>query len=76
MLEQARQQVADAIHADPTEIYFTGCATKSNNAVLKSVSAYFFPGKKKIISTPIEHPSVMHTPEFWKRRGRWSNIVP
>ena len=68
-MEQARQQVADAIHADLREIYFTGCATESNNAVLKSVSNYFYPQKKKIISTPIEHPSVLNTLEFLKTRG-------
>ena len=50
IMEEARQHVADAIHADPGEIYFTGCATESNNAVLKSVSNYFYPKKKKIIS--------------------------
>src|SRR5215813_11783271 len=39
MMEQARVRVADAIHADPQEVLFTACATESNNAVLKSVSA-------------------------------------
>ena len=69
VMEEARQHVADAIHADPHEIYFTGCATESNNAVLKSVSNYFYPKKKKIISTPIEHPSVINTLEFLKTQG-------
>lgn len=50
-MEQARQHVADAIHADPHEIYFTGCATESNNTVLKSVSNYFYPQKNKIIAS-------------------------
>ena len=69
ILEEARRHVADAIHAEPSEIYFTGCATESNNAVLKSVSSYFYPRKKKIISTPIEHPSVMRTLEFLQTQG-------
>jgi cysteine desulfurase len=69
VMEQARQHVADAIQADPHEIYFTGCATESNNAVLKSVSAHFFPNKKKIISTPIEHPSVINTLEYLETQG-------
>ena len=69
IMEQARGYVADAIHADPDEIYFTGCATESNNAVLKSVSAHFFPKKKKIISTPIEHPSVLNTLEYLETQG-------
>jgi cysteine desulfurase len=69
IIEKARQQVSHAIHAEPNEIYFTGCATESNNAVLKSVSSHFYPGKKKIISTPIEHPSVINTLEFLKTQG-------
>lgn len=69
IMGKAREQVADAIHADPHEICFTGCATESNNAVLKSVSNYFYPQKKKIISTPIEHPSVINTLEFLKTQG-------
>jgi cysteine desulfurase len=69
IIEQARGHVADAIHADPDEVYFTGCATESNNAVLKSVSAHFFPKKKKIISTPIEHPSVLNTLEYLETQG-------
>ena len=69
LMERARQQVADAIHADPHEIYFTACATESNNAVLKSVSAHFYPKKKKIISTPIEHPSILNTLEYLETQG-------
>jgi cysteine desulfurase len=69
LMEQARQRVADAVQADPHEVYFTGCATESNNAVLKSVSAHFFPKKRKIISTPIEHPSVINTLQHLETQG-------
>jgi cysteine desulfurase len=69
VIENARQQVADAIHAHSHEIYFTGCATESNNAVLKSLSNHFYPEKRKIISTPVEHPSIINTLEFLKTRG-------
>ena len=69
IMEEARRHVADAIHADPGEIFFTGCATESNNAVLKSLSSHFYPKKKRIISTPIEHPSVIQALEFLKTQG-------
>jgi cysteine desulfurase len=69
LLEEARQHMANAIHADPSEVIFTGCATESNNAALKSVSAHFYPKKKKIISTPIEHPSVMNTLAYLETQG-------
>ncbi len=69
IIEEARQHVADAINAEAQEVYFTGCATESNNTILKSVSKHFFPNKRKIISTPIEHPSVMKTLEFLETQG-------
>jgi cysteine desulfurase len=69
IMDQAREHVAGAIHADPHEVCFTGCATESNNAVLKAVTAHFFPEKKKIISTPIEHPSVINTLEHLQTQG-------
>ena len=69
IIEQARGYVANAIQAEPDEVYFTACATESNNAVLKSVSAHFYPQKKKIISTPIEHPSVISSLEYLQTQG-------
>lgn len=69
LLEEARQHVANAIHADPSDVYFTACATESNNAALKSVAAHFYPKKKKIVSTPIEHPSVLKTLDYLETQG-------
>lgn len=69
LVEEARQHVANAIHADPSEVIFTACATESNNAVLKSVAAHCHPQKKKIVSTPIEHPSVLHTLAYLETQG-------
>ena len=76
LLEDARQDVAKAIHANPSEVIFTACATESNNAVLKSVAAHFHPQKKKIISTPIEHPSVMNTLAYLENQGVVVEICP
>jgi cysteine desulfurase len=76
VMERARKQVADAIHADPCEVYFTGCATESNNAVLTSVSSHFYPKKRKIITTPIEHPSVISTLEHLKTQGIVVELCP
>lgn len=69
LLEEARGHVAKAIHADPSDVYFTACATESNNAALKSVAAHFYPKKKKIVSTPIEHPSVLKTLDYLETQG-------
>lgn len=69
MVEQARKRVANAIGSDPSEVIFTAGATESNNAVLKSVAAHFHPRKTKIVSTPIEHPSVMNTLAYLETQG-------
>lgn len=76
LVEQARKHVANAIHVDPSEIIFTACATESNNAVLKSVSANFNPKKKKIVSTPIEHPSVLNTLAYLQTQGMVVEYCP
>ncbi|MBL8103218.1 MAG: aminotransferase class V-fold PLP-dependent enzyme [Anaerolineales bacterium] len=76
LLEEARQDVANAIHADPSEVIFTACATESNNAVLKAVAAHFHPQKKKIISTPIEHPSIMNTLAYLEAQGLVVEFCP
>ena len=76
ILEDARQQVASAIHAHSHEVYFTACATESNNAVLKSVTAHFHPNKNKIVSMPIEHPSVMNTLAYLATQGVVVELCP
>jgi cysteine desulfurase len=76
LIEQARQQVADAIHANANEVFFTSCATESNNAVLKSVSAHFYPKKRKIVSTPIEHPSVINMLAYLETQGMVVEYCP
>ena len=69
IMEESRMRVAKAINADPYEIYFTGSATEANNAILKSVTTCIYPQKKKIISTPIEHASIIDSLEFLKKQG-------
>ena len=76
LLEEARGHVAKAIHADLSEVYFTACATESNNAALKSVAAHFYPKKKKIVSTPIEHPSVLNTLKYLETQGMTVEYCP
>lgn len=69
ILEKARAQLASSLSVAPSRIVFTGCATESNNAVIKALAKHFSPHKKKIIASPIEHPSVMATLEYLKTQG-------
>ncbi|MBT9587082.1 cysteine desulfurase [bacterium] len=51
-LEQARQQVADLIGAQPDEIYFTSGATEANNWVVLGLHTH-------TVTSTIEHPSIL-----------------
>lgn len=37
-IENARKQVADAIGASPSEIYFTGCGSEADNWAIKGIA--------------------------------------
>lgn len=69
-IEVARQKVAAAIGAQPTEIYFTGCGTESDNWAIKSTAELLKQkGKNQIITTNFEHHAVLHTCEHLKKHG-------
>jgi cysteine desulfurase len=76
ILEGAREAVARTINAKPEEITFTGSATEANNQVLKVLGEIHHPSKNKIISTPIEHPSVMETLSHLETRNTKVEYLP
>ncbi len=68
-LEKARKSVADFLGVNEGEIYFTSGGTASNmTAVLGSASAKRRDGKK-IITSKIEHPSVIKNFELLGEQG-------
>ncbi|MGX7109301.1 cysteine desulfurase family protein [Facklamia miroungae] len=61
LLNNARQQIANLLHFERNEIYFTSSGTESNNWVLQSLlslHADLHPDKKQVILSAIEHPSI------------------
>ena len=60
-IESARSAIAHSIGARPEEIYFTSGGTESNNTIIRGVAYNFRKIKNHIISTVIEHPSVLNT---------------
>ena len=68
-VEQARQQVAALVNADPKEIIWTSGATESNNLALKG-AANFYQGKgKHIVTVRTEHKAVLDTVRELERQG-------
>lgn len=61
LVERAREQVAEALGAQPDEVFFTAGATESNNAVLSGVvrRAMADRGRCRVVVSAVEHPSVL-----------------
>lgn len=69
-LAQARADIAECLHADPREIYFTsGGSEADNQAILSAARQGARKGKKHIISTAIEHHAVLHTLKKLEKEG-------
>jgi len=70
VLEKARQDVADAIGADPREIIFTsGGSEADNQAIISAARLGAANGKKHIVSTAFEHHAVLHTLKKLEKEG-------
>ena len=68
-IENAREQVADLIGADPREIVWTSGATESTNLALKG-AAHFYKGKgKHLITLKTEHKATLDTMRELERQG-------
>jgi len=67
-VEQAREQVAALIGADPDEIIFTSCGTESNNTAIKGAVADAAPGAG-VVTTAVEHPSVLNVCRYLREQG-------
>jgi cysteine desulfurase len=68
-VEEAREEVARLVNADPKEIVWTSGATESNNLALKG-AAQFYAGKgKHLVTVKTEHKAVLDTCRELERQG-------
>jgi cysteine desulfurase len=72
-VELARDRVANAIGAEPNEIYFTSSGTESDNWVLRGISTK---KGKHIITSSIEHPAVLETCKDLEKKGYEVTYLP
>ncbi|MGB5966136.1 MAG: NifS family cysteine desulfurase [Sulfurimonadaceae bacterium] len=78
-ISKAIDQAYTAINAaDADDIIFTSCATESNNWVLQSVwlDKIVNGDKNHIVTTEIEHPSVLSTCKFLEEQGVKVTYLP
>lgn len=68
-VNDSRQIIADTLHADMRDIYFTAGGTEADNwALIATAEAYQEKGKH-IITSKIEHHAILHTCDYLEKRG-------
>ena len=72
-IEDARESVARLIAAEARDVVFTSGGTESNNAAIFGVAGQ--DGRHHIVTTAIEHPSVLEPVTELERRGHAVTIV-
>lgn len=75
-VEKAREQVADLINCSPEEIIFTSCGSESNNMVIKGIANTLKNKGNHIITSHIEHPSVLNPCHFLEKLGYEITYLP
>lgn len=68
-VENARSHVASLINAKTNEILFTSGATESNNMVIKGVANYYKNKGNHIITSKVEHSSVLEVCKYLESEG-------
>lgn len=67
-ISKARNNIAKLLNANPDSIIFTSCGSESNvSAIMSSININ--PNKKHIITTKVEHASIMETMSYLEKQG-------
>ena len=71
-MEDSRKKIASKLNAKPSEIFFTSGGTEGNNMILKGLWFHQLQnktGKNHIITTRIEHDSILKVCEWLEKQG-------
>ncbi len=72
----AREKMAAAIGAEPSEIYFTSGGSESDNFAIKGAAEKLREKGRHIITSAIEHHAVLHAFEHLERLGFEATYLP
>lgn len=75
-VERARREVAGLIGASAREIVFTSGATESNNLAIRGVASLTAPDRRHIVTSAVEHKSVLEPARRLEREGWRLTVVP
>lgn len=68
-VENARNEVAKLVNADPREIIWTSGATESDNLAIKGAANFYAERGKHVITVKTEHKAVLDTGRELERQG-------
>jgi len=69
LIESSKQKVAEFLSCQKNELYFTGSGTESNNLALLGVAKANRSQGNHIITTKIEHPSILNACKALEKDG-------
>lgn len=72
----ARESIALAIGAQPSEIIFTSGGSESDNLAIKGVAFKYLGERKHLIASAIEHHAILHAFDALERYGFSVGILP
>ena len=75
-VQQAREQVATALGADPAEVLFTAGATESINTALKGVTEAYAERGRHVVTVQTEHKAVLDACHTLERQGFRVTFLP
>ena len=75
-VERARRKTAEAIGAEPSEIYFTSGGTESDNWAIRGAALARRDRGNHIITSAIEHHAVLHTCKALEKQGFQITYLP
>ena len=64
----AREQIADLLRCEPSEIVFTSCGTESDNSAIQS-ALLLDRDRKHLVTSRVEHSAIVKHAEALARRG-------
>jgi cysteine desulfurase len=68
-VEEAREEVAQLVNADPRELVWTSGATESNNLAIKGASHFYNTKGKHVLTIATEHKAVIDAVRELEREG-------
>ena len=75
-VDRARQQVASAINADPSEIIFMSGGSEADNTAIRGIAERYSKKGRHIITTAVDHHAVLHTCQLLEKQGYEVTYLP